>query len=301
MYVDNVYFYNDAGGGGGTAPTTSAPTPTQDPANVISLYSDAYTDLAVTWPTPWSVPNDTTSDVTIDGGQVKEHLNLSFVGVEFASLDASGMTHFHLDVWTPDADSLLVRLVDFGGDGFGGGNDTQGELTFNSGSTPALTQGSWVSLDIALSDLQAAGLASLTDLNQIVLDAGPDGTILYVDNVYFYSDTPATAPTTSAPTPTQDAADVISLYSDAYTDLAVTWPTPWSVPNNTTSDVTIDGGLVKEHLNLSFVGVEFASLDASGMTHFHLDVWTPDATACWSGWWTSAVTASAVATTPRVN
>ena len=74
-------------------------------------------------------------------------------------------------------DSLLVRLVDFGGDGFGGGNDTQGELTFECGSTPALTQGSWVSLDIALSDLQAAGLASLADLNQIVLDPTPDGTI----------------------------------------------------------------------------------------------------------------------------
>ena len=276
VYVDNVYFYNGAVGGG-TAPTTSALTPTQDAANVISLYSDAYTDLATTWPTPWSVPNDTTSDVTIDGGLVKEHLNLSFVGVEFASLDASGMTHFHVDVWTPDADSLLLRLVDFGGDGFGGGNDTQGELTFDNASTPALTQGSWVSLDIALSDLQAAGLASLTDLNQLVLDAGPDGTILYVDNVYFYDASGATAPTISAPTPTQDAANVISLYSDAYTDVAVTWPTPWSVPNNTTSDVTIDGGLVKEHLNLSFVGVEFASLDASGMTHFHLDVWTPDA------------------------
>jgi len=279
LYVDNLYFYNDAGGGGGTAPTTSAPTPTQDPANVISLYSDAYTDLATTWPTPWSVPNDTTSDVTIDGGLVKEHLNLSFVGVEFASLDASGMTHFHLDVWTPDADNLLLRLVDFGGDGFGGGNDTQGELTYDNASTPALTQGSWVSLDIALSDLQAAGLASLADLNQLVLDPGPDGTIVYVDNVYFYNDAAGggTAPTTSAPTPTQDAANVISLYSDAYTDLATTWPTPWSVPNDTTSDVTIDGGLVKEHLNLSFVGVEFASLDASGMTHFHVDVWTPDA------------------------
>ena len=276
VYVDNVYFYNDAGSGG-TAPTTSAPTPTQDAADVISLYSDAYTDVATTWPTPWSDPNNTTSDVTIVGGLVKEHLAINFVGVEF-TVDASSMTHIHLDVWTPDADSLLVRLVDFGGDGFGGGNDTQGELTFDSGSTPALGQGSWVSLDIALSDLQAAGLGSLADLNQIVLDPTADGSTVYVDNVYFYSDTPATAPTTSAPTPTQDAADVISLYSDAYTDVATTWPTPWSDPNNTTSDVTIDGGLVKEHLAINFVGVEF-TVDASSMTHIHFDVWTPDASA----------------------
>ncbi|MEM7431880.1 MAG: hypothetical protein AAF351_08065 [Pseudomonadota bacterium] len=280
LYIDNVYFYDD-GSGGGAAPTTSAPTPMQNAADVISLFSDEYTDPAVTWPTPWSVPNDTTSDVMIDGGTVKEHLNVSFIGVEFASTDVSGMTHFHIDVWTPDADNLLLKLVDFGGDGFGGGNDSEGPLTFDAASTPALAQGTWVSLDIPLADMQAAGLANLTDINQLVLDPGPDGTALYVDNVYFYNDTPGggTAPTTSAATPMQNAADVISLYSDAYTDLAVTWPTPWSVPNDMTMDVMIDGGLVKENLNVSFIGVEFASLDASGMTHFHVDVWTPDATS----------------------
>ena len=128
------------------------------------------------------------SDVTIDGGLVKEHLGVGFVGVEFASLDVSGMTHFHMDVWTPDADSLLVKIVDFGGDGFGGGNDSEGPLTFDGTTTPALTQGTWVSLDIPLSDMQTAGLANLTDINQLIFDATPDGTIVYVDNVYFYND-----------------------------------------------------------------------------------------------------------------
>ncbi|MGI9270543.1 MAG: hypothetical protein ACR2QT_02115 [Woeseiaceae bacterium] len=279
VFIDNLYFYDDNAGGGGGVPAMSAPTPTQNQADVMSLYSDSYTDAAVTWPTPWSVPNDTTSDVMLGGELVKEHLNVSFIGVEFPTMDISGMTHLHVDVWTPDADSLLVRLVDFGGDGFGNGNDTQGDVTFDSGTTPALAQGMWVSLDIPLADFQAAGLANLTDINQLVFDPTPDGTALYIDNVYFYDDGSGggTAPTTSAPTPTQNQADVISLYSDSYTDPAVTWPTPWSVPNDMVSDVTIDGGLVKEHLNTSFIGVEFASIDASGMTHFHMDVWTPDA------------------------
>ena len=280
FYFDDITLVEGGGGGPGPGdvPTISAPTPTQDPANVISLYSDAYTDIAVTWPTDFSVPNNTTSDITVDGGLVKEHLNLSFVGIEFASLDVSGMTHFHIDIWTPNADGLLLKLVDFGGDGFGGGNDTEGPLTFDADSTPPLSQGTWVSLDIPLSDMQAAGLGSLTDINQLVLDAIPDGTAIYVDNVYFYNDAGGggTAPTTSAPTPTQDAADVISLFSDAYTDVATTWPTSWSEPNNTTSDVTIDGGLVKEHLAINFVGVEF-QVDATSMTHIHFDVWTPDA------------------------
>ena len=279
IYVDNVYFYDsNAGGGGGTAPTTSAPTPTQDAGSVISLYSDAYTDIAVTWPTVWSVAASV-SDVTIDGGLVKEHLGTDFVGVEFPSLDVSGMTHFHMDIWTPDAATFLVKLVDFGGDGFGGGNDSEGPIVYDGTANPAPAQGQWVSLDIPLADMQAAGLAGLTDINQLVFALTPSGaSTIYIDNVYFYTDTPPTSPTTSAPTPTRDAGSVISLYSDAYTDLATTWPTPWSVPNNTTSDVTIDGGQVKEHLAINFVGVEFQT-DATSMTHVHFDVWTPDATS----------------------
>lgn len=106
FYFDEITQDTTCGGGGpppgGSAPTTSAPTPTQDAANVISLFSDAYTDEAVVWPTDWSVPNNTTSDVTIDGGLVKEALDISFFGIEF-QVDATSMTHVHFDVWTPDA------------------------------------------------------------------------------------------------------------------------------------------------------------------------------------------------------
>jgi hypothetical protein len=46
-----------------------------------------------------------------------------------------------------------------------------------------------VGLDIQLSDLQAAGLASLNDIRQLIFAATPTGTsTLYVDNVYFYND-----------------------------------------------------------------------------------------------------------------
>ena len=284
VFVDNIYFYDDgSGGGGATAPTMGATAPTQDPANVMSLYSDAYTDAAVTWPTTWSVPNDTTSDVMIDGQLAKEHLNVSFIGVEFPGMDVSGMTHLHVDVWTPDVDSLLVRLVDFGGDGFGGGNDTQGDVTFDAGSTPPLTQSTWVSLDIPLADFQAAGLTNLTDINQLVFDPTPDGTILYIDNVYFYDDGSGgggNEPTMAAPTPTQDPANVISLFSDAYTDVTVdTFLAGFSAAG--LEDVTVAGNATKKYTSLDFAGIEFVganAIDASGMTHIHLDIWSPDAT-----------------------
>ena len=62
-----------------------------------------------------------------------------------------------------------------------------GDVTLDDSSTPVLAQGSWVSVDIPLSDFTAAGLGGLTDLNQIVLDATADGSDLYIDNLYFYT------------------------------------------------------------------------------------------------------------------
>ena len=42
-------------------------------------------------------------------------------------------------------------------------------------------------MQATLADMQAAGLASLTDINQLIISATPVGAVtLYVDNVYFY-------------------------------------------------------------------------------------------------------------------
>ncbi|NND47511.1 MAG: glycoside hydrolase family 16 protein, partial [Woeseiaceae bacterium] len=182
IFLDNLYF---AGEAPIIVPPVGVAPPTQDEGAVISLFSGDYTNQTVTWPTPWSVADaGVVSDVTIGGTLVREHLGINFVGVEFV-VDASAMTHLHLDVWTPDADSLLLRLVDFLGDGFDGpAGNTEAELTFDLTSS----QGEWVSLDIPLSDFQDAGLLSVSDLNQLVIDPTPDGTALYVANVYFYNE-----------------------------------------------------------------------------------------------------------------
>ena len=51
--------------------------------------------------------------------------------------------------------------------------------------------------------------------------ANTTGWDVYVDNIYFYRQTStSSAPTDVAATPTVDAANVISIYSDAYTDVA---------------------------------------------------------------------------------
>jgi hypothetical protein len=164
-------------------PAVAAPTPTQNSANVISMFSDAYTDVPVdTWLTPWS--QGTLEDVLIAGNPTKKYTNVNFIGVETTGanlIDASAMTHFHIDVWTPDANDFKIKLVDFGADGtFGGGDDTEHELTF-----PAPAIGTWISYDIPLADF--TGLASTEHMAQLILVKAPLGT-LFVDNVFYYTE-----------------------------------------------------------------------------------------------------------------
>jgi len=171
------------------APTTAPPAPALPAADVISLLSKGYTNVGVdTWGTTWSNnsagPNLT--EVTIGGDPMKKYTSLLFVGIETTGanlIDASAMTHFHLDVWTPDATILKVKLVDFGAGGaFGGGDDTEHELTFNAGSTPALATGTWLQLDLPLSSF--TGLTNRAHVAQLILSSST--ATVFVDNVYFH-------------------------------------------------------------------------------------------------------------------
>ncbi|WP_421948127.1 T9SS type A sorting domain-containing protein [Phaeodactylibacter xiamenensis] len=181
-YWDDVIFTGTTTVGG-TTPMTAAPTPTEDPANVISLFSDAYTDVPVnTFLAVWS--NAALEDIEIEGNPTKLYTNLDFAGIEMLDdnaldLVAAGMTHLHVDVWTPNATTFRVNMVDFGGDGFGGGNDTNFNLPFEN-----FTPGQWVSLDIPLTDFMGM---NQTDISQLVLSAVPAGaSTIYLDNLYFY-------------------------------------------------------------------------------------------------------------------
>jgi len=280
IYFDNITFSEKIVTT--NEPDTPAPTPTVAEADVISLFSNAYTDVTVdTWSADWD--NADVMDVQIAGDDVKKYSNFVFAGIEFTSetIDATDMTHFHMDIWTPDPTAepavFKVQLVDFGADGaFGGGDDVNHELTFSSSTTPAIASETWVSLDIPLASF--TGLTTKEHLAQIVLVSDPN--TVYVDNVYFYRGSAPAEPTEPAPTPTVAEGDVISLFSNAYTDVTVdTWSAEWD--NADVSDVQVAGDDVKKYSNLVFAGIEFTSetIDATDMTHFHMDIWTPDPTA----------------------
>ncbi|MDX1745610.1 MAG: hypothetical protein R3324_06710, partial [Halobacteriales archaeon] len=265
-----------------TAPTEDGPTPTQDAANVISLFSDAYDDVTVdTWSAVWDQAD--LEDTSIGGGAAKLYTNLVFAGIEFTSetIDATAMERFRMDIWTPDpsaSSTFKVKLVDFGADGaFDGGDDTEHELSFTATSEPALETGAWVTIDVPLDDF--ANMTSREHIAQLIISGDPN--TVYVDNVMFYrGGPPPTEPLTAAPTPTEDAADVISLFSNAYTDETVdTWSAVWDDADQ--ADVQVDGDDAKLYTNLVFAGIEFTSqpIDATGMDRFRMDIWTPDPSA----------------------
>ena len=275
VYVDNVFLFTT----GPTEPEEPAPTPTHPAGRVTSLFSDSYDDVHVdTWSAPWDQAD--VADVEIQGDAMKKYTNLVFAGIEFTSqtVDAGGRTHFHMDIWTPDDTdapaAFRVKLVDFGADGsFGGGDDSEHELAFTADTDPALATAEWVELDIPFSDFE--GLAAREHLAQLIISGDPN--TVFVDNVFFYS---AGEPSEPAPEPEHDAEDVISLFSDAYDDVTVdTWSAPWDQAD--VEDVEIQGDGVKKYTNLVFAGIEFTSetIDASDMTYFRFDFWTPDPTA----------------------
>ncbi|MYC88787.1 MAG: hypothetical protein F4X22_11175 [Gemmatimonadales bacterium] len=263
-------------------PADVPPVPMVPAEAVISLFSDAYDDVHVdTWSAEWDQAD--VADVVLAGNPVKKYSNLAFAGIEFTSslIDATSMTHLHVDLWTNDASDFRIKLVDFGADGaFGGGDDREHEITLGPGSTPSIAPRNWNTLDLPLDAF--SGLGTRGHLAQLII-SGASPTV-YLDNIFFFRtetpDTPDPAgPPEPAPSPTDAPADVISLFSEAYADVAVdTWSAEWDAAD--VEDVAIAGNAAKKYTNLVFAGIEFTSqtLDASGMSHLRMDIWTPNET-----------------------
>ncbi len=163
-----------------------APSPTEDPANVISLFSDAYTNVPVdNWNPHWTYSTTELTEYDIDGDNLKYYTSLNFVGIVFTShqINAGSMTYLHMDIQTPDAiipaSKFVVEVDDFGANGaYGGGDDKNVVYTATSSQ---LATGTWISLEIPIS-----GLNPRAHIAQLVLSTEGGLTDVYVDNLYFH-------------------------------------------------------------------------------------------------------------------
>jgi len=345
---------------GFNAPTTAAPAPTLAATSVISLFSNAYTNISGMNFNPNWQQVTTYSSVQVAGNDVLKYENLNYQGIEFPPTMATSMKYLHLDVWTPNETSLKITLIS-------PGKEKLIALT-------PLTLDTWNSFDIPVTDFTGVDMANV---NQIKI-VGSNGKTIYLDNIYLYTDVqgvdtqaptaftatkgnvtyssvelllnstdnfgaivytvtqgtnsvtingvsavqkshtftglePATlytfsvvakdaagnqatnspivltvttsagfnVPTTAAPAPTLPAASVISLFSNAYTNISgINYDPDWGTYQTTVySAVQVAGNDVLKYEYLNFQGIEFPHTNASNMKYLHLDVWTPNETS----------------------
>lgn len=157
-------------------PTTAAPTPpARNAADVISLFSDAYTNVAGTdWFPNWGQTTVVT-DVQVAGNATKRYTNLNYQGVQFAApINAAGMNRLHFDIWSPDCTSFEVFLIN------------PGPVEQPVAVTPTLS--AWRGVDI---DLASYNTINKSNIIQFKFVGTPFGSsTVYLDNIYFYNDAP---------------------------------------------------------------------------------------------------------------
>jgi len=161
-----------------TTPSAGASDPAKNAADVLSIYGGAYTNQAGAYfdlfdTAGWG--GSTLEEVTLnDGNAVQKITNHWYSGIHLngaGSLDVSGMTKLHFDVWSPNYSGMAIKLE--------AANGSAKEI----GVPGTLTQGQWMSVDLDLSTYSGVDLANLRYI--VPVTWGQTAT-LYIDNVYFW-------------------------------------------------------------------------------------------------------------------
>ncbi|MDC1355514.1 carbohydrate binding domain-containing protein [Flavobacteriaceae bacterium] len=160
-------------------PTVAAPTPTHPSADVISLFSDAYTDEASSTNPGW---NEAVTAETHASNAVLKTTNFLPFAIT-TPIDVTDHT-LHVDVWLPELPSagagLLIKILD------AANGPNEGNSIYPIAN---ITAGQWNSIDIDISNFsQAQGTWDATAqgrVDQVLVDI-VDDTTMYVDNLYFW-------------------------------------------------------------------------------------------------------------------
>ena len=150
---------------------TAAPTPDKDAANVISIYSDAYTAATTFNFGSWGQLTAVATE-TVDGNNMLKLTNYNYLGFEYQTdLDLSEMEYIHIDI-------LPLQTMNFGITPIMRGGKTE-----DSQSVGTLNVEQWNSIDIPLSQF---GFDLTYKTFQLKIDRGTGSETVYVDNIYFW-------------------------------------------------------------------------------------------------------------------
>ncbi|MDO7171542.1 hypothetical protein [Mariniflexile sp. AS56] len=269
IFLDNIYFYKPSSIP--TAPIAKAPTPTAPQANVTSIFSNAYTNVALSEVNPNWGQSTTLSTVAIQGDDtwLYENLNYSGIVTDYGNpTNLTGKTFVHFDYFTPDATSLGLKLVNTG---YGDGDPLKEDIEFVS----SITAGTWVSVDIPLSNYST----DISGITQLVIESS--SAKVYIDNLYFYTNGDGSAPTVAAPSPTNAAGSVVSLFSDSFTNINLSEVNPNWGQSTTLSTITINGNNIWKYEAMNYTGIvtDYGNpTNLAGFKFVHIDYFTPDAT-----------------------
>ena len=294
-------------------PTTPAPTPpARNPEDVISFFSDAYTNVTIdNFDFGLCSNKPAVEEVMIAGNATKRYRGPGCQGISIETnrINASDFKNIHFDFYT-DQDLIgavfNIKLVDWAGNATEAGASGL-EVNFNGGTSTRLVTGRWVSVDVDLSSVggMVGGNLTRSDIAQIHITSNL--TRAWYDNLYLYKEafTPGTCsdniqnqdetgidcggscapcsgpPTAAAPTPPNRAtADVISIFSDAYSDVT-TDNFDFGLCSNSPAveDVMLFGNPTKKYLGPGCQGisVETNRINAADFTHLHFDFFTDEA------------------------
>jgi hypothetical protein len=259
----------------------AAPRPTKDAANVTSVFSDAYTNVNVDYYNGYWQPFQTTqsADFQVGNDRVLNYTNFNFVGIQVASptISIASRAFLHLDIYLPDnltpGATFKVKVLDFGANGAAGGGDDVSDVV--SFTAPVLVARSWVSLDIPFTSLPL--LTTKGHFGQLILE-GVNISNFFADNIYFWSN-PIT-PQIAAPVPTRSSADVISVFSDSYTNLPGSDFFPNWAQTTVVTQTPIVGNNTLRYTNFNYQGLQLASSqNLSSYQYLHLDYYSANAGA----------------------
>lgn len=209
-------------------PTDAPPTPpTRDASDVISIYGEAYDTAIGVADVDWDQGSTFSEESFASNNVMKISFN-DFIGLELPSyVDASTMTHMHLDIWIADA-YAAGQVFKPKWSNHEGENGETAAFDYTHIVTTTDSE-SWVSIDVAFDDFVQAkygddgnpvgnGSADRMALKQLVLSVAATLDEVYVDNIYLYKDATASIGDLDFnfevyPNPVKDVLNVISAES----------------------------------------------------------------------------------------
>jgi len=291
-------------------PTAAAPTPTVANANVISIFSNAYTNVTGTNYSPGWGQVTTYNAITVGASDdVIKYANMNYQGIQFGSTqDVSSMKYLHIDVWTNDVNAATFPITLIWG----------AEKTITK---TIATNGSWTSLNIPLSEFTGAVLSTAIQFKfqsnewYTLGAAGSTAkyTTIYLDNIYFWTDvTPSLTVSTNLLTVDQPANSTKTFDISTTNSWTVASDQSWLTPGSTsgtgnatitltaqantaytdrTANITVTGSgttktIVVKQTQLFPIAAPTPTILAANVKSVYSDTYTPAVTvSAFDNWW----------------